>query len=67
MLYKTAFTVATKVKVGTITSSCLFTPITFNAKCNADVPLLSATVYLDFVNFEIFFSKSFISLPPVET
>ena len=39
-LYKTAFIEATKVSVGTITSSPEETPANFKLICNADVPEL---------------------------
>ena len=56
-LYKTAFIEATKVSVGTITSSPEETPANFKLICNADVPELHAIAYLEPVYLEIAFSN----------
>ena len=49
LLYKIAFTGATKLNDGTKTSSCDLTPMTFRAICNAEVPLMVGITNLDFV------------------
>ena len=57
LLYKIAFAVATNERVGSITFVSFFTPTTFKAICNAEVPEFVATTYLQLVYLLIFFSK----------
>ena len=51
------FTGAIKVSVGTITSSFFLTFKTLKATCNAEVPFMQATAYLEPKYEAIFFSK----------
>ena len=55
--YFIEYTVATKVNVGTNTSSELLTPKTLKPNYKADVPELVAIVYLEPVNLQISFSN----------
>ena len=55
----TASAVATKVKLGSITSSPFLIPIAINAACNAAVPVLTAMACFTPANSANFFFKLF--------
>ena len=63
LLYETAFTVATKLRGGIITSSLVHTPIVNKANLNAEVPFDTATTCLAPVYSEIN-SSNFVTHSP---